>query len=270
LPWLDDDAGAIEAVVHLGAISSTTATDEDALYQTNVRLPLAIWDWCAERGVPLIYASSAATYGDGADGFDDDPAKIETLKPLNLYGRSKQEFDLEIMARVAAGAPAPPHWSGLKFFNAYGPNEYHKGAQQSVVPQLYRQITETGTAWLFKSHNPDYEDGGQKRDFIWVGDCVDVMLWLLECKAGNGIYNCGTGAARTFKDLALAVFAAMGREPNIEYIPTPEAIRDKYQYFTEARMDRLRAAGYRRPITTLEDGVGRYVRDHLATDDPFV
>ena len=269
LPWLFDDAGGIEAVFHMGAISATTATDEEALYQTNVRLPLAIWDWCAEHGVPLIYASSAATYGDGAQGFDDDPAKLGTLAPLNLYGRSKQEFDLEVMRRIAAGAPTPPHWAGLKFFNAYGPNEYHKGGQQSLVPQLYRQISETGRARLFKSHNPDYEDGGQKRDFIWVGDCVEVMLWLWRQPGRSGIYNCGTGTARTFKDLALAVFAAMGREPVIDYVPTPEAIRNQYQYFTEARMDRLRAAGYDRPFTALEDGVGRYVRDFLATNDPF-
>ncbi|NQV56816.1 MAG: ADP-glyceromanno-heptose 6-epimerase [Rhodospirillales bacterium] len=272
LEFLGSSAGDIETIFHMGAISSTTETDLELLDAVNVRLPTELWDWCAKQGVPFIYASSAATYGDGAAGFDDDwsLAALAELKPLNGYGRSKNKFDQKVAAWVAEGAPTPPHWAGLKFFNVYGPNEYHKGGQRSVVPQIHEQVKASGVARLFKSHNPDYPDGGQLRDFIWVGDCVDVMLWLARNPDVNGIFNCGTGKARTFIDLAKAVFAALGKEPNIEFIPTPENIRDKYQYFTEASMDRLLSAGYDAGFTSLEDGVARYVQEFLAKDDPFL
>jgi len=270
LDWLGPRRD-IEAIVHMGAISSTTATDEAETMRVNYELPVALWDWCAAKGVRLIYASSAATYGDGTQGFDDEFGQnaLARLQPLNLYGRSKHAFDREVARRIATGAKAPPHWAGLKFFNVYGPNEYHKAGQTSVVLQNWREAKASGRAILFRSHNPNYADGGQSRDFIWVGDCVDVVLWLLDATGANGLYNVGTGKARSFKDLATAVFAALGRAPNIEYIDTPIAIRDKYQYFTEARMERLRAAGYTKPFTGLEDGVARYVRGYLETVDPY-
>ena len=269
--FLEDNDGGIETIFHMGAISSTTETNVDLIMENNFRLSLDLWTWCAERQVPFIYASSAATYGDRTEGFDDDGScdALAKLQPMNAYGWSKHLFDRRVARMVADGAKAPPQWAGLKFFNVYGPNEYHKGGQQSVVPQIYKQIQETGTARLFKSHNPDYEDGGQMRDFIWVGDCVDVMMWLFENRDVSGLFNCGTSSARAFKDLAEAVFAALGKEPDIEFIPTPENIRDKYQYFTEANMDRLRSAGYNGGSTSLEEGVKRYVQDYLMADDPY-
>jgi ADP-L-glycero-D-manno-heptose 6-epimerase len=261
----------IEAIVHMGAISSTTATDEAETMRINYELPLALWDWCAAHGVRLIYASSAATYGDGSQGFDDEFGQnaLARLKPLNLYGRSKHAFDREVARRIAAGEKAPPQWAGLKFFNVYGPNEYHKAGQISVALKNWREAKEAGHAVLFRSHNPSYADGGQLRDFVWVGDCAEVVLWLLDTPRANGLFNVGTGKARSFKDLAGAVFRALGREPAIEYVDTPLAIRDKYQYFTEARMERLRAAGYAKPFTTLEDGVATYVGGYLETADPY-
>lgn len=269
--FLEQNRNQVEAVIHLGAISSTTETDVDLILEVNFRLSLKIWTWCAANNTPLIYASSAATYGDGDEGFDDDgeSAALGLLRPMNPYGWSKHLFDRRVAQMIADGADAPPQWVGLKFFNVYGPNEFHKGGQQSVVPQVYRQIKETGQAKLFQSHNPDYPDGGQQRDFIWVGDCVSVMLWLLENPGVSGLFNCGTGKARSFQDLARAVFASLGLDPNITYIPTPENIRDKYQYFTEARMERLKKAGYDRDFTSLEDGVAQYVRDYLEQADPF-
>jgi ADP-L-glycero-D-manno-heptose 6-epimerase len=261
----------IEAIVHMGAISSTTATDEAETMRVNYDLPLALWDWCAAQGVPLIYASSAATYGDGTQGFDDEFGQnaLARLEPLNLYGRSKHAFDREVARRVAAGEKAPPHWAGLKFFNVYGPNEYHKAGQISVALKNWREAKAAGRAVLFRSHNPSYADGGQLRDFVWVGDCADVVLWLLDTPGANGLFNVGTGKARSFRDLASAVFRALGRAPAIDYVDTPLAIRDKYQYFTEARMERLRAAGYVKPFTALEDGVTAYVRHYLETVDPY-
>jgi len=269
--YLGDVATRVRAVVHLGAISDTTASDADALAENNFRLSTRLWNFCAKHNKQFLYASSAATYGDGTQSFDDNAAieHLARLQPLNGYGWSKHLFDRWVARRLAEGGPVPVQWAGLKFFNAYGPNEYHKGAQASVAYHLFRQISTGQSARLFQSHNPDYPDGGQMRDFIWVGDCVDVLMWLLENRPVNGLFNVGTGKARSFADLARAVFAAMERPERIEYVPTPEEIRDKYQNFTEAPMARLRAAGYERPFTELEDGVRRYIRDHLATQDPY-
>ena len=263
--FLAKEGEALDGVVHLGAISSTTETDEAKLRRTNV----ALFKWCAVHQVRLLYASSAATYGDGSKGFEDslDLAYLTSLQPLNPYGRSKNAFDIWVAEQLAAGAPRPPQWAGLKFFNVYGPREAHKGAQASVAWHLFQQLREGDSVRLFKSHNPDYPDGGQLRDFVWVGDCVAVMIWLLEHRRASGLFNVGSGRARSFNGLAKALFAALGREPRIDYVPTPAAIRQRYQYFTEARMERLREIGYFRPFTGLEDGIARYVRDHLMQDD---
>ncbi|MBI3451948.1 MAG: ADP-glyceromanno-heptose 6-epimerase [Rhodospirillales bacterium] len=269
--FLDRRSAEVETIVHLGASSSTTETDVDFILDNNFRLSSALWDWCADREKRLIYASSAATYGDGAAGFDDDasPATLARLRPLNPYGWSKHLFDRLVAKRLAGEATRPAQHVGLKFFNVYGPNEYHKGGQRSVVDQIY-PVAAAGQAFpLFKSHNPNYPDGGQMRDFIWVGDCVAVMLWLLDNPKINGLFNLGTGKARSFLDLANAVYRALGRNANITFRDTPVEIRDKYQYFTEARMERLRAAGYAAPFTPLEDGVRRYVQDFLAAADPY-
>lgn len=262
--WLSGPGQAVETIFHMGATSATTESDMDHLLDNNLGVSLELWRWCARNGRRLIYASSAATYGDGGDGFDDDndPAALARLRPLNRYGLSKHLFDMNAVL-LARAEYAPAQWAGLKFFNVFGPNEQHKGGQRSVAVQLYEQITAGGPVRLFRSHNPDYSDGGQMRDFIWVGDCVDVMLWLLDNPRISGIFNCGTGEARSFLDLANACFAALGATPQIAYIDTPEAIRPNYQYFTEAPMARLRAAGYAHPFATLEDGVGRYIQDHL-------
>ena len=269
--FLGDNSKDIEAIFHMGAISATTERDADLIVCSNFRLSLDLWNWCAKEETTLIYASSAATYGDGGQGFGDDDSidGLSGLRPMNAYGWSKHAFDRRIARLVAENGPRPPHWAGLKFFNVYGPNEYHKGGQISVALKNFREISEHGKAVLFKSHNPDYPDGGQKRDFVWVGDCVDVALWLSEAPGSQGIYNVGTGKARTFEDLAKAVFSAMNRDPQIEFVDTPEAIRDRYQYFTEADMTRLGNAGYRRTPTALEDGVANYVRNHLTAPDPY-
>jgi len=269
--FLESHADDLLGVVHMAAISETTERDVDALIENNFRLSCDLWRFAAAGHKQFVYASSAATYGDGSQAFEDDasPEHLETLRPLNAYGWTKHLFDRWVARRVAEGGPVPMQWAGLKFFNVYGPNEYHKEAQASVAYHLCRQIQAGGPALLFKSHNPDYPDGGQQRDFVWSGDCVDVVLWLLDNRRVNGLFNVGTGQARSFADLARAVFAALDRPERIDYVPTPEAIRDRYQYFTEARMARLRAAGYERPFTTLEDGVERYVRAFLATEDPY-
>jgi ADP-L-glycero-D-manno-heptose 6-epimerase len=270
-PFLEDHRREMRAVFHMGATSSTMETDAALFARNNYRLSLDLWHWCAAAGVPLIYASSAATYGDGKLGFDDDGSvqALAALKPLNLYGRSKHLFDRRVAHLLAKGAPRPPQWAGLKFFNVFGPNEYHKGNQMSVVATAYPAAAAGEPVRLFKSHRPDYSHGGQLRDFVWVGDCVSVMLWLLENDSANGLFNVGTGKARSFDDLAKALFRALDRDPAIDYIDMPEAIRERYQYFTEARMERLRAAGYDKPFTSLEDGVELYVRDYLNRADPY-
>ena len=268
--WLEGHPH-LDAILHMGAISSTTETDADLIFDVNVNLSTLLWDWSAEHQVRFIYASSAATYGDGALGFDDDgsAAGLSRLRPLNAYGWSKHLFDRRVARRVAAGEKAPPQWVGLKFFNVFGPNEYHKGSMRSVVAQKYPLVTSGKPVTLFTSHHPDYADGGQLRDFIYVKDCVDVMLWLLDHPKVSGLFNLGTGTARSFADVAQALSAAAGMPTRIEFIPMPEAIRPNYQYFTQARMDRLRAAGYDRPFTSLEDGVRDYVERYLAKPDRY-
>ncbi len=269
--WLDAHAAEVDGIFHMGAISATTERDVDLIVRENVATTLKLWDWCTWRGCRLIYASSAATYGDGAGGFDDDPSltALARLQPMNPYGWSKHLIDRRIARIVSQGGPKPPQWAGLKFFNVYGPNEYHKGGQMSVVPQLVRQIQDGKPARLFRSHEAAYAHGGQLRDFVWVGDVVSVMLWLWQTPGASGLFNVGTGKARSFADLARAVFVALGEKERIDYIDMPEEIRARYQYFTEAKMERLRAAGYDRPFIDLEVGVTVYVRDHLLAADPY-
>jgi ADP-L-glycero-D-manno-heptose 6-epimerase len=263
--------GAIEAIFHLGAISSTTEPDADLVVHSNFTLTMQLWAWCTEQSVPFIYASSAATYGAGGAGFDDDGsiAGLARLQPLNSYGWSKHLVDRRIARLVESNAPRPPRWAGVKFFNVYGPNEGHKGDMMSLVAKLYPHAKEGLPARLFRSHNPAYPDGGQLRDFVYVRDCVDMLLWLYDHPAVNGLFNIGSGKARSFADLAAATFRAVGREPAFEFVDTPLEIRDKYQYFTEARMERLRDAGYDKPFTSLEDGVADYVTNFLARPDPY-
>jgi ADP-L-glycero-D-manno-heptose 6-epimerase len=269
--WLTDHGRTLDTVVHMGAISSTTETDGDLFAENNIRLTLRLWDWCARHDVRLIYASSAATYGDGSAGFDDDAsaAGLARLQPLNAYGWSKHAVDRRIGQLVERGAKAPPQWAGLKFFNVYGPNEYHKGTMKSVVAQNHATVAAGQPIRLFRSYRQDYGDGGQVRDFVYVRDCVDVIVWLLANPGVNGLFNLGTGQARSWLDLARALFAATGQAERVEFIDMPETLRAKYQYFTEARMAKLRAAGYDRPFTTLEDGIADYVARFLARGDSY-
>lgn len=269
--WLKRHRQTLTAVVHMGAISSTSATDADLVLRTNFQLSWRLWQWCAHHGKQFIYASSAATYGNGDRGYDDDasPSALAKLRPLNLYGWSKHLFDRRIARAIASGEPAPAQWAGLKFFNVYGPNEYHKGAMQSVVTRNYPVAAAGKAVMLFKSHRDGIADGEQKRDFVFVEDCVDIVLWLLDHPAVNGLYNVGTGRARSFADLIDALFAALGRPTQIVYDDMPEALRAHYQYFTEARMQRLRTAGYGRPMTSIEQGVQRYVDQYLSQPDAY-
>ena len=249
---------AVEMVFHLGAISATTATEGDLVWGVNVELPLMLWRWCAARGVRMVYASSAATYGDGSHGFDDGLAGLQRLRPLNLYGWSKHAFDLAVARAVGGGEKCPPQWAGLKFFNVYGPGEAHKGAMISVVKVKLDEVRAGQVPRLFRSDRDDIADGEQSRDFIWVGDTVDVMLWLLDHPAVSGLFNLGTGRARSYRAVAEAVCRAAGMAPCIEFIDMPAALRGIYQSYTEAPMERLRAAGYAGQFTALEDGVARY------------
>ena len=271
LQWLDAHVPWVDAVVHMGAISSTTETDVDLIVDVNFRLSQQVWRWCAAHGKRLIYASSAATYGAGDQGFDDQGSLevLSRLRPLNAYGWSKHLFDRWVARELAVGGARPSQWVGLKFFNVYGPNEYHKGGMQSVVAQKYPLAAAGEPITLFRSHRPDVPDGGQRRDFVYVRDCVDVMLWLLDHPNVNGLFNLGTGNARSFDELARAVYAALGRTPDIRFVDTPEAIRPNYQYFTEANMERLRKAGYSRPFTSLVDGVRDYVGRYLSQPDRY-
>lgn len=267
LEGLRDRSLPLRAVFHLGACSSTTEMDWGYLTRNNIEYTQAIWAWCAEAGRPLYYASSASTYGDGTRGFDDRTPP-EGLTPMHPYGRSKNDFDRWALAEVAAGRPAPPAWGGLKFFNVYGPREAHKGSMASVVWHARRQILESGEVRLFQSNDPKYPDGGQLRDFVFVGDCIDHMTWLWEHPGVSGIFNSGTGTARTFDDLAKSVFAAMGIEPRIRYIPMPEKLQAQYQNYTQADMSKLRAAGYDRPPTALEDGVRQSIEVATGLEAP--
>lgn len=270
--YLDNHAEQIEMVFHMGAISSTTEKDVDLIIDMNFVLSRRLWKWCWKNKKRLVYASSAATYGDGHHGFKDDQSieGLKHLQPLNPYGWSKHVFDRRVARIVETKAePLPTQWAGLKFFNVYGPNEYHKGEQMSVVCKLHPQVAAGASARLFKSHHPDYQDGGQLRDFVWVGDCVDVMLWLYDHPDVSGLFNVGTGKARSFKDLAESTFKANNVAPKITYSDMPVTLRDKYQYYTQADMAKLRAAGYEKPFTELEDGIGTYVRDYLSKTDPY-
>jgi ADP-L-glycero-D-manno-heptose 6-epimerase len=269
LRWLD--GRKLDAMVHMGAISDTTATDADLVIENNFRLSLKLLDWCTAARVPFIYASSAATYGEGAAGFSDDwtPAALERLKPMNLYGWSKHLFDRVVVDRVVKKERLPPQWAGLKFFNVFGPNEYHKGEMMSLVAKRFDDAKQGRTVRLFKSHRTGIADGDQRRDFIYVDDAVAVVRWLLGTPSVSGIFNVGTGSARSFRDLILALFRALGREPNIEYVDMPEAIRGQYQYFTEAKVENLRRAGYNAGFTPLEDAVTRYATQFLNTADRY-
>lgn len=256
--WLEGRVD-IQAIVHIGARTDTTEFDYSIFEDLNIHSSQALWRYCAKEQIPFIYASSAATYGDGAFGYKDDHDLSEKLMPLNPYGVSKNEFDKWALAQTSS----PPNWYGLKFFNVYGPNEYHKGRMASVIFHAYRQILETNAMKLFRSHNPDFKDGEQLRDFVFVKDVISVIDFLLDRKPANGLYNLGTGKARTFNDLVTAVFNALDLEPQIDHIDTPEDIRDKYQYFTEADMSKLRSVGYQKDFISLEDGVSDYVKNYL-------
>jgi ADP-L-glycero-D-manno-heptose 6-epimerase len=261
----------LDAIIHLGAISETTATDGDLVIETNFRLSMRLLDWCTAHATPFIYASSAATYGDGAQGFSDDPSisALKMLRPMNLYGWSKHLFDMAVAERVARAEKLPPQWAGLKFFNVFGPNEYHKGAMMSVLARRFDEVRAGRPVQLFKSHRQGIADGDQRRDFIYVDDAVRVMMWLLATPSVSGIFNVGTGKARSFKDLMLSAYTALGAAPNIQFIDMPESIRGSYQYFTQSDVDRLRRAGYNGGFTALEDAVDAYVKGFLDSADRF-
>jgi len=268
--WLEKRWREVEVIIHMGAISSTTEIDADKIVHTNFGLSRDLFRWCADRQKRFLYASSGAAYGDGTLGFDDgqDWESLAALRPLNAYGWSKALFDV-FAVRQAARGYAPPQWAGLKFFNVYGPNEEHKGVMRSVASQIWPDVAAGRTVKLFRSYNPDYPHGGQRRDFVYVRDVAEVVAWLMENEGVNGVFNLGSGQARSFQDLAEAVFGAAGREPQIEYIEMPKALRGKYQYFTEAPMERLRAAGYAGEITPLKAGIGDYVARYLSQSDPY-
>lgn len=270
--WLKSTDPAIDFVFHLGARTDTTEFDYSIHERLNVEYSKKIWDYCTEKNIPLVYASSAATYGSGELGYKDDHDIVEKLQPLNPYGVSKNEFDKWAIqkSKIENQISAPSSWAGLKFFNVYGPNEYHKGRMASVIFHSFNQVKKAGKVKLFRSHRPDFKDGQQLRDFIYVEDVAKVCYWLMLAMVNgewamdkNGLYNLGTGKARSFEDLVKATFAGMNKEPAIEYIDMPEDIRDKYQYFTEADMSKLQAAGYHAPFQSLEEGVGDYVKNFL-------
>ncbi len=263
--WLSKHGDAVTAIYHLGARTDTTEFDKQIFEDLNIEYSKMVWRHCVKHQIPLVYASSAATYGGGEHGYEDSHAIVDQLEPLNPYGDSKLEFDKWALAQQET----PPRWYGLKFFNVYGPNEYHKGRMASVIFHAYNQISKTGSMRLFKSHRSDFKDGEQSRDFVYVKDVVNVCKWLMESTAESGLYNLGTGQARTFYDLVLATFTAMQVEPSITFIDTPEDIRDKYQYFTEANMSKLQRAGYAQDFTSLEDGVANYVKTYLSSAEYY-
>lgn len=260
--WLVKNARDVDFVFHLGAITDTVCEELELYQQLNVMYSQRLWNICAEIDAPLLYASSAATYGNGEDGFVDSHKNIPNLRPLNLYGWSKQYFDVWALKQFRT----PPFWAGMKFFNVYGPNEYHKGRMSSVVLHAYNTIKENGKMELFRSHHTDYKDGEQSRDFIFVDDIVDVMLFFMENQKNSGIYNVGTGKARSFYDLTSSVFRSMNLNPDISFIDTPVDLRGRYQYYTEANVQKLRDIGYNKPFTELEEGVDEYVGEYLMAD----
>jgi ADP-L-glycero-D-manno-heptose 6-epimerase len=266
--WLNDHPMKIDFVFHLGARTDTTEFDYAILEKLNVDFSKKIWNYCIEKNIPLVYASSAATYGGGELGYKDDHKLPYKLRPLNPYGKSKNEFDKWVLeesqkSKVKSQKSIPPNWYGLKFFNVYGPNEYHKSRMASVIFHSFNQIKSSGKVKLFRSHKPDYKDGEQLRDFVYVKDVVDICYWLMNEKPASGLYNLGTGKARTFKDLVTAIFKSLDKEPVIEFIDTPLDIRDKYQYFTEADINKLREVGYKEDFYSLEEGVETYVKNFL-------
>lgn len=265
LAMLPSLKGKVTHIFHMGACSATTERNFDFLYKNNFEYTKALWNFCTEENISFIYASSAATYGDGSCGFDDKE-DIERLRPLNGYGYSKQLFDLWVKKELAAGAKTPKQHVGFKYFNVYGPNEYYKGTMASVIFHTFNDVTKTGKKGLFKSYKEGYEDGGQLRDFVYVKDICKVISFMMEHEEVSGLFNLGTGKARSFYDLALATFKAMGKEPNIEFIEMPESLRDRYQYYTQANMEKLRAAGYTEEFYSLEDGAADYVKNYLAKD----
>ena len=260
--WLNLNANQVQFIFHIGARTDTTETDEKIFKELNYDFSISLWNICVNEGIPLVYASSAATYGEGENGYDDDESKLNLLQPLNPYGKSKNDFD-----KWAVNQEKQPYfWAGLKFFNVYGPNEYHKGRMASVIFHSFNQIKEFGKVKLFKSHKPDFANGEQMRDFIYVKDLCDVCVFLLENRKKSGIYNLGTGQARTWNDLANAIFKAMDLPSNIEYIDIPEDIRGKYQYFTEANMTKLKNIGYNKEFTNVENAVNDYVNNYLKSN----
>lgn len=263
--WFDEYNSNVDFVIHIGARTDTAEFNKDILNTLNLEYTKQVWERCSDFSIPLVYASSAATYGLGEFGYNDDHDIVEKLVPLNAYGESKNDFDKWALK----SEKHPPFWAGLKFFNVYGPNEYHKGRMASVIMHSFNQINETGKVKLFKSHKPEFKDGEQLRDFIYVKDIVSVILFLIDNKPESGLYNLGTGQARAFVDLAKATFSALDIEPNIEFIDTPEDIRDKYQYFTEANMAKLKKAGYDKKFTSLESGVADYVKNYLKDNKYF-
>ncbi len=271
---LEDFLGShppLETIVHLGAISETTAADGDLVWARNVALSQRLWRWCTNRSVRFIYASSAATYGDGGQGFGDEfsTATLRRLKPLNLYGWSKHAFDLWVAHQVESKSQTPPSWAGVKFFNVYGPNEYHKGSMVSVVKVKHDEIAGGGKAKLFRSTDPGLADGAQARDFIYIDDVVAALIFLIDAPQINDLYNLGTGAARSYADMARAVCAASNLPEKIEYIDMPRNLQSQYQSFTEAPVGKLRAAGFTTPFTSLEEGIRTYIQNYLAQPDPY-
>jgi ADP-L-glycero-D-manno-heptose-6-epimerase len=267
--FLTRNQASISHVIHMGAISTTTERDVDLIVRSNIRLTWDLWEFCRDAGKRFIYASSAATYGAGEHGFEDDasPTYLNALRPLNPYGWSKAFIDRRIAGVVADSGRTPPQFVGLKFFNVYGPNEYHKGAQQSVVAHVFPKVKNDEPVPLFRSYDPHYADGAQERDFVWIGDVVDVVLWMVKNESISGLFNVGSGEARTFRDLATAAWTAMRKSPQIEYVEMPESLRRQYQYHTLANLSLLRMAGYTKPMTSLEEGVRCYVQGFLNHDD---
>lgn len=259
IDWLEENQRMVQFIFHIGARTDTTEFDTTIFDTLNINYTKDIWNLCVEHGIPLVYASSAATYGLGEYGYNDDHEIVDKLKPLNPYGDSKNDFDKWALTQEKK----PYFWAGLKFFNVYGPNEYHKGRMASVIFHAFNQINETDGMKLFASHNPDYKDGEQLRDFVYVKDVIDVCLFLLHHRKDSGLYNLGSGKARTFLDLVNNTFTALNKKSNVSFIPTPEDIRDKYQYFTEANMNKLKSIGYDKPFHTLEEGVEDYVKNYL-------